>query len=82
MAAPVRKYKVVMLSEATHGFLQEVMTRAVGSGLIVPDELGYAADLWDGIRNAQLVVPPPPTSIDPAAGIEPQKDAADVADPA
>ena len=35
MAAPVRKYKIISLSEGTHGFLQEIMTRAVGAGLIV-----------------------------------------------
>ena len=81
MAAPVRRYKIVTLTEATHGFLGELITRAVQGGLLVPDELGYAADLWDGVRNAQLVVPPPPTPIDPP-GAELQKDAADVTDDA
>jgi len=51
-------YKVISLPDPLHEFLTELMTRVVREGLIAPDELGYAAALWDRIRNAQVIVPP------------------------
>ena len=67
MSASNTPIKVVSLPEPLHAFLSEVMNRVVQEGLLVPDELGYAAALWDRIRMAQTVAPPTPEQAEPAA---------------
>ena len=51
---------VLALAPPVYDFLGELISRAVGSGLIAPDELPAAARVWEGYRSAAPVVPPPP----------------------
>lgn len=51
---------VITLPPAEHQFLQELMNRVTREGLLVPDELPYAASLWTRIRQAQTVEIPSP----------------------
>jgi hypothetical protein len=59
MAAPENSTKIIALPLPLHDFLVELMHRATQQGLIVPDELPYAAALWDRIKNAQTIAAPP-----------------------
>jgi hypothetical protein len=53
-----RSYRVITLPEPLYGFLSEMMDRVVREGLLVPDELPFAAGLWDRIKGAQVVAVP------------------------
>jgi hypothetical protein len=66
----VTSFKVVTLPDPLHDFLIEVMNRVIAQGLIVPDELSYAAQLWSRIKAAQVVTTPPP----PSAGVPPDSE--------
>lgn len=51
---------VITLPPLEYQFLQELMNRVTREGLLVPDELPYAASLWTRIRQAQVVEIPEP----------------------
>ena len=51
---------VITLPTLEYQFLQELMARVTREGLLVPDELPYAASLWTRIRQAQTVEIPSP----------------------
>ena len=51
---------VITLPPLEYQFLQELMNRVTREGLLVPDELPYAAALWTRIRQAQTVEIPSP----------------------
>lgn len=60
---------IVSLPQVEYQFLQELMTRVTREGLLIPDELPYAASIWTRIRQAQTVMPPAPTE-DEAPGAQ------------
>ena len=66
-------YRVITLPDPLHAFLEEVLTRVVREGLLVPDELPYAAGLWERVRGAQAVATPEAKSGDTPRGI-PEKE--------
>ena len=51
---------VITLPTLEYQFLQEMITRVTREGLLIPDELPYAASVWTRIQQAQPVTPPPP----------------------
>lgn len=58
---------VVSLPQVEYQFLQELLTRVTREGLLVPDELPYAASIWTRIKQAQTITPPSPEDQEPQA---------------
>jgi hypothetical protein len=70
MSAPETGTKIIALSIPLHEFLMELMHRATERGLIVPDELPYAAGLWERIKTAPTVPAQVMAKADPSPGAQ------------
>ena len=54
--------RVVAFTPEEHEFNMVLVDRAVRQGLLIPDELGIAARVWDRLNKAQVVEPPAPAA--------------------
>ena len=79
MAAPKQTFHVITLPSPLHPFLMELVNRVTREGLLVPDELPYAAKLWECIKTAQAVDPGdlPPIVIDATKAMAQPQEATD-----